>query len=296
MITLLTGSSGFFGSEYIKLWKPDPIITLGRKNSVVKADLSIQVPQIDAVDLVVHAAGKAHAVPGTDLEKKEFFNVNVTGTKNLLLALENAPLLPRYFVFISSVAVYGLETGNLVDEDSPLLAVDPYGKSKIEAEKLVTDWCKKNNVICTILRLPLLAGKNPPGNLKSMINGIKAGYYFNIAGGKAKKSMVMALDVAKIIPKAAVVGGIYNLTDQHHPSFLELSSLMAKQLGKKRPLNIPKWVASLLAKTGDALGSKAPINSNKLSKIISDLTFDDSKAQHKIGWKPGAVLEQLEIF
>jgi len=294
MTTLLTGSSGFFGSEYLKLWEHDDIITLGRKNSVINADLSVQVPQI--VDMVIHAAGKAHMVPRTDLEKQEFYNVNVTGTQNLLLALEKAPSLPQYFVFISSVAVYGLETGDLIDENAPLLAVTPYGKSKIEAEKLVTNWCNKNNVTCTILRIPLLAGKNPPGNLKSMIKGIKAGYYFNIAGGKAKKSMVMAFDVAKIIPKVAAIGGIYNLTDRHHPSFFELSTLMAKQLGKKLPLNIPKWVAVLLAKAGDAIGSKAPINSDKLNKIISDLTFDDSKAQNKIGWKPGYVLQELEIF
>ena len=296
MITLLTGSSGFFGSEYLALLGNDDVITLGRNNATITADLSIEVPEIDTVDLVIHAAGKAHTVPRTHQEKEEFYNVNVEGTRNLLLGLENARSLPKSFVFISSVAVYGLETGNLIDENTSLLAVDPYGHSKIQAEKLVTDWCDKNNITCTILRLPLLAGKNPPGNLKSMIKGITVGYYFNIAGGKAKKSMVMARDVAKIIPKVAGIGGIYNLTDRHHPSFFELSALMATQLGKKAPLNIPKWMAVLLAKAGDIVGKKAPINSNKLSKIISDLTFDDSKAQVKIGWSPSYVLRELEIF
>lgn len=296
MITLLTGSSGFFGSEYLKLTGFNNVITLARKNAIIDADLSTQVPKIDVVDLVIHAAGKAHIVPRTDQEKEEFFKVNVAGTQNLLLGLENAPALPKFFVFISSVAVYGLETGNLIDENTPLLAADPYGKSKIQAEKLVADWCGKNNINCTILRLPLLAGTNPPGNLKSMIKGIKAGYYFNIAGGQAKKSMVMARDVAKIIPKVASIGGIYNLTDRHHPNFFELSALIAKQLGKKTPLNMPKWLAVLLAKTGDVVGSKAPINSNKLAKIMSDLTFDDSKAKEKIGWNPGYVLQELNIF
>jgi nucleoside-diphosphate-sugar epimerase len=165
----------------------------------------------------------------------------------------------------------------------------------VEAEMIIQEWCKKNNVICAILRLPLIAGPNPPGNLKSMINGIKKGYYFNIAGGKAKKSMVLAEDVAKIIPVAARVGGIYNLTDGHHPSFSELSMLIAKQSGKSTPFNIPMWLAKLMAKTGDLIGPKAPVNSDKLIKITSDLTFDDSKARQYLGWKPISVLKGFKI-
>lgn len=46
---------------------------------------------------------------------------------------------------------------------------------------------KQHNVVCTILRLPLLVGTNPPGNLGAMIKGIARGYYFNIGGGKSKK-------------------------------------------------------------------------------------------------------------
>ena len=38
--------------------------------------------------------------------------------------------------------------GKNINENFPLLANDPYGKSKIEAEKLVSEWCNKQNVIC----------------------------------------------------------------------------------------------------------------------------------------------------
>ena len=34
------------------------------------------------------------------------------------------------------------------------------------------------SIVCTILRLPLIVGSNPPGNLGKMINGIKNGFYF----------------------------------------------------------------------------------------------------------------------
>ena len=288
---LITGANGFLGKELVSyLKKSENLITLSRANSDIMVDLSLHIPQLPSLDVVVHCAGKAHSIPKTTKQKQEFYDVNVNGTKHLLMGLSQAASLPKYFIFISSVAVYGLQSGIMVNENKPLAAIDSYGDSKIKAEALVIEWCKKNDVVCTILRLPLLAGVNPPGNLNAMIEGIKAGYYFNIAGGKAKKSVALISDVAKAIPIVANIGGIYNLTDRYHPSFYELSILISKGLGKNKPLNVPYWLACLFAKVGDVLGSKFPINSDKLKKITSDLTFDDSKAVKLFGWNPTPVI------
>lgn len=287
---LLTGASGFLGSFLINLTEYEGE-TLGRgQRSTIRCDLSKEVPDLNKYDLIIHAAGKAHSVPKTDVEREAFFKVNVDGTKNLLKGLERAAILPKSFVFISTVAVYGLETGLLINEQSFLNANDPYGQSKIQAENLVEEWCARHNVICSILRLPLIVGENPPGNLGAMIKAIKKGYYFNIGGGLARKSMVLAKDVAKFIPRVAKIGGIYNLTDGKHPSFAELSSAIAEQLNKSKPINIPLWLAKIIALAGDFLGAKAPINTNKLKKITSDLTFDDSHAKNKLDWNPTPVL------
>ena len=230
---LLTGSSGFLGQIILKRLRRENLKTLNRTNSDYAIHLNSKIPVFkEAIKLVIHSAGKAHFVPETANEKQEFFDVNVNGTLNLLKGLENSTL-PESFVFISSVAVYGLETGININEDTALLAKDPYGDSKIQAEILVHDWCLRNNVTCAILRLPLVAGPNPPGNLGAMIKGIKKGYYFNISGGKARKSIVLAEDVAAIIPVAAKIGGVYNLTDGYHPSFNELSAEIARQFQHK---------------------------------------------------------------
>lgn len=291
---LLTGASGFLGRNIYESFKEQDITSLGRKNSCITCDLSIQIPNLPAVDLIIHSAGKAHSIPKTEVEKLCFFEVNVKGTENLLKGLEQSLSLPKSFIFISSVSVYGLEIGNNIDENHPLNAQDPYGLSKIQAEQLVQEWCAKNNVTCGILRLPLLVGANPPGNLGAMIRGIQKGYYFNIAGGKAKKSMVLAEDVTAIIPKLAVIGGTYNLTDGYHPSFYELSHHIAKQQMKNKVRDIPLSFAKILAKIGDML-DKFPLNTKKLLKISSDLTFDDSKARKMLGWKPDKVLDKFEI-
>lgn len=295
-MVLLTGASGFLGKMIRTRIFKDAIITLGRDNkSDIICDLSKEVPVLPEVDLVIHAAGKAHSVPRTDEERQNFFDVNLTGTIHLLEALSKKEQLPKSFLLISSVAVYGLEHGKAIDEKTVLKAEDAYGLSKIKAENVVLKWCKAHDVKCTILRLPLLAGANPPGNLGGMIKGIQRGYYYNIAKGQARKSIVLTTDVADIIPKAAEIGGIYNLTDGYHPSFSELSISISKQLNKKVPGSIPEILAVIIARVGDLLGERAPINSKKLRKITSDLIFDDSLARIQLGWNPHAVLDGFKI-
>ncbi len=295
MKILITGSTGFLGSKIQNELKGHDIKSLSRSRSTYNFDLASHVPIFERrFDLVIHAAGKAHSMPKNDIEKQEIFNINVEGTKNLLEGLSKSSE-PKYFVFISSVSVYGDEFGYEINESKSLGASDTYGLSKIEAEQMVLAWCDKNNVICTVLRLPLLVGINPPGNLKSMINAIKKRFYFNVSGGSARKSMVLASDISKFILAAAEVGGIYNLTDGYHPNFNELSHLISKQLGRRFVPNIPLFVAKFLAFIGDKLGPEFPINSNKLNKITSSLTFDDSKARKAFGWNPTPVLKGFKI-
>jgi nucleoside-diphosphate-sugar epimerase len=291
---LFTGSSGFLGSEIMnQIRSNNSVLDLNRNSGHFKIDLRNQIPNFNfSFDIVIHAAGKAHSQSKTQKEKNDFFEVNIRGTENLLRGL-NTDL--HSFIFISSVSVYGLTSGKLVKEESHLLAKDPYGISKIEAENLIQEWCYKNNIKCLILRLPLIAGPNPPGNLASMVNGIRNGYYFNIAGGLAQKSIVLASDISKYLLKASELGGIYNLTDGINPSFIDLSYCIAHQIGKKYVPNLPYVFAKLLAKTGDLVGGRFPINSDKLIKVTSSLTFDDTKARAAFGWNPTSVLEGFRI-
>ncbi|WGQ07507.1 NAD-dependent epimerase/dehydratase family protein [Pedobacter gandavensis] len=296
---LLTGGNGFLG-RYISneiTTNSIEVRTLGRGtgNDII-CDLSNDIPNLfDIYDAVIHCCGKAHVVPVTHLEEQSFFDVNVKGTRNLLESLDKLTSLPKSFLFISTVAVYGKAEGTLIDEKTELLASDPYGLSKIQAEYMIKEWCESRGVIYTIFRLPLIVGAQPPGNLRKMILGIKKGFYFNIGGGGARKSMVLATDVAKIIPKALTVGGVFNLTDRYHPSFSELSLVISTQLGKKKPLSIPSWLAKIIALIGDSLGEKFPLNSKKLTKIESNLTFSDLNAVNTLGWKPKSIIKDFKI-
>jgi nucleoside-diphosphate-sugar epimerase len=295
---LVTGASGFLGRHIVKALSPHYIVrTLSRHPTAnYKADLGVQIPAInEQYEMVVHAAGKAHQFSNNGNEAEEFFQVNVNGISRLCQAFEHCNLFPSKFVFISSVSVYGLHEGELINEVQALNGRSLYARSKIEGEIVLTEWCQKHGVKLSILRLPLIAGPHPPGNLGAMINAIKSNRYFTIDDGAARKSIVMADDVANSLTQIAAIGGTYHLTDGYHPGFAELASSISKQLGKNPPLSIPYWLALPLAFAGNYLGTKAVLNSKRLRQITATLTFDDSKARLAFGWSPLPVLDHFTI-
>lgn len=294
---LFTGASGFLGHNILPILKESyEVSTCGiSPEDTIKANLAKEIPQLDKhYDIVLHACGKAHTIPKTDAEKKVFYDVNYQGTVNLCTALEKSGM-PKSFIFVSTVAVYGCESGEMISEDHPLNGNTPYAESKKMAEEYLTEWCAKHDVILSIIRPSLIAGVNAPGNLGAMVKGIKTGRYLSINHGKARKSVLMAEDIARLIPRLAEVGGIYNVCDSHNPTFGELEHLIATQLNKKDPVSIPYWFANCLALCGNLLGSKAPINSLKLKKITESLTFSNEKARKALNWEPLDVLHNYKI-
>lgn len=291
---LLTGASGFLGRSILKKLPTDEVKTLSRSaHSDYEVDVSKQVPAFnEQFATVIHASGKAHVIPKTKEQAQQFFEVNLTGTINLTKGLAQRNVLPKELVFISTVAVYGREEGEDIAEDHPLTGDTPYAKSKILAEEFLTTWCAAHNIVLTILRLPLIVAPNPPGNLGAMIRLMKKGMYVGIGSGKVRKSMVLAEDVAQFIPLVKTIGGIYNLTDGHHPAMKELEAAIAKQMGKRPPVRLPDAVVRVMATVGDLLGSKAPINTLKYRKLTASLTFSDARAK-AIGWNPRPVIQNL---
>lgn len=291
---LLTGASGFVGQQLF-LALDRETLRLGRSPANhIRCDLSIDVPELPPIDTVIHSAGKAHMVPKTPSEADAFFQVNEQGTRHLLQALEAHP--PNQFIFISTVSVYGREEGQNIDESHPLNGATPYARSKIQAEAAVQTWCEARGVPWIILRLPLIAGPNPPGNLGAIQQAIAKGRYFRIAGNGARKSMVLAADVARLLPQLTGKTGIYNLTDGLHPTFAEIEDAIADALNQRITLRLPKGLVTALARAGDGLtglGLPFPLTTNRLEKMTATLTFSDEKARRELGWRPRAVIAYI---
>lgn len=304
---LVTGGIGFLGRHVV-----DAVETVGMRPLVlgleaaqdcdqsIQVDLSQEVPDLSSVNLkaVFHVAGLAHLVPRDQTQSDRFFEVNVGGTENLLLGLERSAEMPDALVLVSTVAVYGVERGELLGEETPRNANDPYGLSKRQQEDLVLEWGERLGVRIGIVRLPLVAGRGAPGNLGAMVRALKAGRYPGIGAGDARRSMVLAGDVAGVLLKIADVGGIFHLTDGFHPSFRELEDALCQALGRKPPRRIPLNVAHFMAWGGDSIqmitGRPMPFTSRRLEKMTSNLTFSDDKARKILEWSPRAVVDLAE--
>jgi nucleoside-diphosphate-sugar epimerase len=298
---LLTGASGFLGRAIKEqLSNQYSFVEVSRQPETdIVCDLANEVPKINQhFEIIIHAAGKAHVIPRSTKEAEDFFKVNVSGTWNLLKGVEMSGLIPKAIIFISSVSVYGLDEGEGIHEEFKLHASDPYGMSKIKAEQTLIEWCQVHQVSLTILRLPLIVGHYPPGNLGKMISGLRNRRYLRVNQGRSRKSMVIASDVASIIPSAVIHPGIYNLTDRYHPSFLEIENAIAERFELNQPVNISLTMARALGLTGDLIDlvrrGISPINSARIKKIIATLTFDDSKAFRKLGWTPNRVIDFIK--
>lgn len=272
------------------------VSTLGIETSNdYSINLANEIPNLKCqYDVVFHAAGKAHIVPRSEADCQSFFDINFHGTENICAALEKNGL-PRAFIFVSTVAVYGCEKGNDIGEDHPLDGDSSYARSKIMAELFLENWCKEHGVVLSIIRPSLIAGKCPPGNLGRMIDGISKGRYLSISGGHCRKSILMVDDLAILIPKLADRGGVYNICNDENPSFSELESIMAFQLGKRKPIVIPRFLARMLACFGNIVGPRFPFNSNTFEKMTSSLTFSNQKAKSQLNWQPKSVVDNFVI-
>lgn len=143
-------------------------------------------------DFVVHAAA---ALPLW--KKKDIFEVNVLGTKNILqLSLTNKI---KRVIFISSTAVYGVPKKHPILETDLLFGVGPYGKSKIEAEKICWHYIKKGLNV-TILRPKTFIGPYRLGVFEILFDWIYDGKKIPIIGsGNNRYQLLDVEDLVEVI-------------------------------------------------------------------------------------------------
>jgi nucleoside-diphosphate-sugar epimerase len=154
---LITGKNSYVGIS-LKEWLgkiPDryavDMISL-RNDSWKEKDFS-------EYDVVFHVAGVAHIKETSD-NQELYYRVNRD------LAYETAQKAKqdgvRHFVFLSSMSVYGIGEG-VINENTPLKPNSAYGKSKIEAEKLINKLQDDSFIVAT-LRPPMIYGRGCRGN------------------------------------------------------------------------------------------------------------------------------------
>lgn len=292
---LLTGATGFLGRCLVRKLNGQPVLTLGRsqENDIV-CDLGIQIPELPRdISMVIHCAGLAHET-GVQSADSEYQKSHEQGMLHLLKALEKTSV--QKIIFISTVAVYGLERGTAIDEGTTLNPHTAYGRYKLAAENILVNWAQVRSISYCVLRPPLIFGEQPPGNLGHLIRAIQKNRYLLIQGVSPQKSMVDVNELAEFICRHLTVmqpqqNGIFNVTDGISPDLHTLSHYLIRKYNPRFiQITLPKWLIRSVARLGDWIPG-FPLTTKRLQKLSEPLTFSDQKARQQIGWNGTSVLK-----
>jgi len=152
---LITGSSGFVGGYLRKELENNGYKVIGTDLHGGGAEHIMDVTNAEHVnriikkikpDYLVHLAGFASVKASFD-NPELCYKVNVGGTKNILDAIMHHKLFNMRILIISSADVYDASSNKKLTEKSPVKASSPYGKSRIDQEKLVKTYKKLNWII-----------------------------------------------------------------------------------------------------------------------------------------------------
>lgn len=134
---------------------------------VYEGDL-LQPAQIDAAlshfapDLVLHFAARS-LVAESMIEPALYYGNNVCGVHNLLESMRRHGR--ARLVFSSTAAVYGMPIQAQIDESHPTQPINPYGWSKLFAERMIEDHCRAYGLRAAVLRYFNAAGADASGEI-----------------------------------------------------------------------------------------------------------------------------------
>ncbi len=207
---------------------------------------------------------------------------------------------PKHVVVVSSTAVYGLSSGENIDETAPVRPADNASRHLASIEDRVKERCKATGAMCTILRPADVVGTGMEGFTGRLARDVNNGSYMHVKGNEAQRSIVHAIDVAKAVRAVAekagddCIEGVYNLTDRSGATIEQLADAIAYRLGNKRIFATGLKAAKALALLGDITLGALPWSRKKLKARTTTLTFNSFAISKHTTWEPMSVTEYLK--
>lgn len=180
---------------------------------------------------------------------KLYEDVNVDGARNICKIANEKDI--KKIIFTSSVAVYGL--GHLeCCEDFPPNPLGPYGRTKLAAEKIFSDWQreKPDERIVVIIRPTVVFGEGNRGNVYNLMRQIASGKFLMIGDGKNRKSLAYVQNLVGFIEhiidcKLSPGVHIFNYADKPDYDMQTLVGIIRRECHQDRfsTLKVPRWTA-----------------------------------------------------
>jgi nucleoside-diphosphate-sugar epimerase len=290
---LLTGGCGFIGSEVTKqLSEIGANVTIfdnlsSGKESYISTFDNVKLIQGDIRDedavasviknkeYIINLAALPF-IPDSYQYPKEFFEVNVNGTLNIVVSLLKEKNVKR-FVHISSSEIYGTAQQTPMNENHPTTPHSTYAVSKLAGDRVVFTLHKEHGLPAVIIRPFNSFGPNitQPYIIPEILTQLFNNNQIKLGNIDSKRDLTFVSDTAKAMILALVTenieGETINIGSQKAVSVKELVSLMSKMLSKSVDISIDE-------------SRLRPFDVNVLE-------CDNTKAKNILNWSPEISLE-----
>ena len=293
---LVTGGAGFIGSEVVsQLLKKNAMVTVldnfssgkrqylknNNKNlKIIKGDITdekIVSRSVKDQEYVIHLAALPF-IPDSFYYPADFFNVNTTGSVNLLWKSIQSKTVSR-FVHISTSEVYGSAQHVPMDENHPTAPHSTYAVSKLAGDRVAFTLHKENGFPVVIIRpfnsygpqytqpyiIPEIMNQLLNGNKELMLGNVDATRDFTFVSDTAN-AINRSLDSKKAI------GEIINVGSSNEISIRDLAFKISKIAKKKIKIRYDE-------------SRERPYDVNRL-------VCNNDKAQKLLNWKPTITMDQ----
>lgn len=312
---IVTGATGLVGShlcEYLvnKGYNVKALVRVSsdkrfldslKKVEYIYADLKEKEKLNEAfkdIDIVFHCAAQVSLLNTYDHDHAA---TNIQGTRNILDACVKNKV--KKVVYVSTLGVLGIMKDHYAEkEDAPYIKTgNPYFDTKIDAERIVTNYYHDKNLPVVIIRPGFLIGERDRNGLPHIMPYLLRNQMAYIGHGNNDISLTCAKNLVQAITLAGEnensAGQIYNITDGSGISskqyINELCSIMNMSEPKVHiPLPLASGVASTFEVVSKTLERETYINEYTIGMIGNSHNFDISKAINELGYNPDDNFEE----
>ncbi len=295
----VTGANGFVGRSLVAILSEagHRVHALVRREDAVPADRGTAsyhvvadlrddtavASAIAGADALIHLAARAHVMNDTVADPDQAFReVNVLGSERVLAACKASGV--RRFVYVSSIKVNGESTqGQPFRPGDTPNPQDPYGRSKLEAEQVLSRGCADAGLELCVVRPPLVYGPGVKGNMLRLMKLVRRGAPLPFRGLHNRRSIVAVDNLARLLERCAVHPGAIGktfLAADNGPLLTEQIVRYIAEGMERTPRLLPVPVG-LLRLAGRLTGRSAEVN-----RLVGSLEVDAADARDRLDWQP----------
>ncbi len=303
MRIFVTGGSGFIGGALIRRLRLDgyevkALARSPRAEALIEEAGAIPVPgnlsqpgpwqdELRAGDAVVHSGAMV-----TDWgPRKEFFRINVGGTRNVLDVLEG---WEGRLVHVSSIAVHGFRPGVYTEASPVSPGRHPYCASKAVAEALV-DSSVRRGLKASIVRISGAYGPGDPHFTSRLLDYAASGRVDIVGTGDQPSKLIYIEDIVEalmaILERPWEPGARFLLNDPSLPGVADMVRLALEVLRISVPVrSVPEWLAEAAALCHEAgarlTGSRPRLTRYAVRAMGRRCFFSPEETCRKLAWSP----------